>query len=651
MNDSRSAGKIYDFLKTVPPFHLMPDPEIRDLSRTLTLEHFHRDQVILSPSASPTRFLYLIRSGEVQLIPPGGPKGSEGTVVDMRGEGEFFGFFSLLGNRPSPFTIVAEKDTLCFLLDKNSFLRLLDTYPDVLLYFTMGPSKGFKTAVPGRSAEETGPSPSGPEPDVLFFTARVRDIMHPHVATCPETESVVAAARLMTTRGVGSLIVVDPGQKPIGILTDGDLRRKVIASGQLKDVPVQGIMSHPLSAVAPDAFLFDAILVMIHKRIKYLPVLRGQDLAGILSERDLMISQGNNPVAIIRRIEQAPDLEELILIRKEITHTLQVMLERGGQAREICQLITQLNDHLTVRIIELSLADLARQGQRPPPMPFVWVSLGSEGRQEQTLSTDQDNALIFGDSDAETESRAKEYFLTLAEQVVSGLERCGFPRCNGDMMASNPQWCQPLRVWKDYYRKWIFQRDLSAQDILISSIFFDFRTIYGPEHLLNELIASVRAAIPESKVFLPHMALRSLELRTPLSFFNRFVVERSGQYKNRLNIKRHGLMPLIDAVRILALEQGIFRTNTLDRIADLQEKEIFAPGDGNNLREAFNLMMLLRLQHNLDQLKKGEELDNYIEPSELGTIQRSNLKMAFKAIDRLQSQIEIRYGLTTLRKR
>ncbi|VBB43190.1 putative CBS domain and cyclic nucleotide-regulated nucleotidyltransferase [uncultured Desulfatiglans sp.] len=651
MKDTKSAGMIYDFLKTVPPFHLLPDAEIRDLSRTLTLEHFHPEQVILSPASPPNQFLYLIRSGEVRLIPFGGRKESAGPVVDMRGEGEFFGFFSLLGNRPSPFTIVAERDTVCFLLGKASFLRLLDTYPDVLLYFTMGPSKGFKTSVPGRPAEGSTAAPSGPEPDILFFSARVRDIMHPHVAVCPDNESVVAAARLMTTRGVGSLVVVDPAQNPIGILTDGDLRRKVIASGELKDVPVKGVMSHPLSAVPPDAFLFDAILLMIRKRIKYLPVLQGPDLAGILSERDLMISQGNNPVAIIRRIQQAPDLEELVLIRKEITHTLKVMLERGGQAREICQLITQLNDHLTVRIIELAAGDLDREGKEAPPLPFVWVSLGSEGRQEQTLSTDQDNALIFGDSDPDSEADAKAYFLVLAERVVSGLERCGFPRCKGDMMASNPQWCQPLRVWKDYYQKWIFQRDLSAQDILISSIFFDFRAIYGPESLLNDLIASIKAAIPESKVFLPHMALRSLELRTPLSFFNRLVVERSGQYKNRLNIKRHGLMPLIDAVRILSLEQGIFRTNTLDRIAALMERDIFAPGDGNNLREAFNLMMLLRLHHNLEQLNQGEELDNYIEPSELSTIQRSNLKMAFKAIDRLQSQIEIRYGLTTLRKR
>jgi len=259
--------------------------------------------------------------------------------------------------------------------------------------------------------------------------------------------------------------------------------------------------------------------------------------------------------------------------------------------------------------------------------------------------------LVFADSDPVEEGKAKEYFSALANLVVSGLERCGFPRCNGDMMASNPQWCQPLRVWKEYYHKWIFQRDLSGQDILISSIFFDFRSIYGQEDLVKALRTAVGESIPQSKVFLPHMALRSLELRAPLSFFNRLVVERTGKYKNHLNIKRHGLIPLIDPVRILSLEQGIFKNNTLDRIDGLVEKGVFSAGDGKDLSEAFNLMVILRLQHHLELMKEGRELHDFIKPSELSMIQRYNLKISFKAIERLQGQIEIRYGLTALRNR
>jgi CBS domain-containing protein len=650
VEDSKSAGMVYAFLKGVPPFHLLPDSELRDLSSTLTVEYFHKDKVILSPDGPPTRFLYLIRTGGVKLFIPDGKQHVDAAAIDLRGEGELFGFFSLLSNRPSPFAIVTDKETVCFLLGKDSFVRLMDSYSDFLLYFTMVPSKGFK-ASENMSSEDEKTLALGVEPDILLFSARIREMMHTHVETCDETQTAVEAAQLMTKKNVGCLVVRGEGREPVGILTDGDLRRKVIASGSLADLPVTNIMSRPLISVPPDCFLFDAILLMIRKGIKYLPVMEKKDLKGIISERDLMISQGNNPVAIIRKIQQSPSMEDLILIRKDMNRSMRIMLERGGKAREICQLITQLNDHLAVRIIELSQESLLRDGMGLPPLAFAWVALGSEGRQEQTLSTDQDNALVFADSDPVEEGKAKEYFLALANLVVSGLEQCGFPRCNGDMMASNPRWCQPLHVWKDYYHRWIFQRDLSAQDILISSIFFDFRAIHGQEALLGALRESVAESIPQSKVFLPHMALRSLELRAPLSFFNRLVVERSGKYKNHLNIKRHGLLPLIDPVRILSLEQGIIKTNTLERIEGLVEKGVFSPSDGKDLSEAFSLMVILRLQHHLELMKEGKELNDYIQPSELSMIQRYNLKMSFKTIERLQGQIEIRYGLSALRKR
>ena len=642
--------KIGNFLKAVPPFHLLPEMALQELSLTLMIEHFSAGEDILRPDGPPTRFLYLIRSGGVKfIIPDKGNSGAE-KIVDMRGEKEFFGLFSLLSDRSSPFTIVAEKDTVCYLLKKEVFTRFLDNYTDFLFYFTMGPSKGFKSTG-YKGMPEKSSDPSGLETDHLLFSARVRDIMHPQVVTCPQTETIVEAARLMTRRGVGSLIVLDREEQPLGIITDGDLRKKVIASGQLTDIPVEQVMSRPLLSVPPEAFYFEAVLTMIRHRIKYLPVIDSGELAGILSERDLVISQGNNPLAVIRQIYQAPDLEPLVQIRKDINRTLRVLLDRGGQAKEICELITQLNDHLTVRIIQLAEETLERQGRGRPPLPFVWVALGSEGRQEQTLSTDQDNALIFADTEVSREPEFQAYFLSLAEQVVFGLERCGFPLCTGGMMASNPQWCQPLRVWKDYYRKWIFERALSTQEILTSSLFFDFRALYGTGEFVTEIKQALEEYIPQSKVFLPHLALRSLELQTPLSLFNRLVVEKSGAYKNRLNIKLHGLMPLVDAVRVLALEQRIFRTNTLERIEALSEKEVLTPGEGNDLREAFNLMMLLRLRNNLDQMNQGQELDNYIDPSGLSLIQRSVLKIAFKSIAQLQSRLETRYGLSALRNR
>jgi CBS domain-containing protein len=649
MEEPKATGKVQNFLKAVPPFHLLPNMALQELVLTLTIEHFSAGEIILRPDGAPTQFLYLIRSGGVKfLISDPQNEGGE-KIIDIRGEKEFFGIYSLLTDRPSPFKIVAENDSVCYLLKKEVFTRVLEKHVEVLLYFTMGPSKGFK---PGASAKSTAATdPPGMEADHLLFSTKVRDIMHRQVLTCLPAETIVEAARRMTKRGVGSLIVVDPEQQPIGIVTDGDLRKKVIASGQLDNRSVEAIMSAPLKSIPPDSFYFEAVISMIRNRIKYLPVMEEDELVGILSERDLMISQGNNPVALIRQIHQAPDLDQLVVIHKDITRTMKVMLERGGQAKEICELITQLNDHLAYKIIRLGEEALVRQGRGSPPVEYIWMALGSEGRQEQTLSTDQDNALVFADVEPSRESEVQAYFLDLAEQVVSGLERCGFPRCTGDMMASNPKWCQPLRTWKDYYRKWITTRDLSAQDILISSIFFDHRTIYGPEDFLKELTLVIKEAVGQSRTFLPNMALRSLETRPPLGFFNRLIVEKSGEYKNMLNLKLHGFIPLVDAVRILALEQSLTKTNTLERIQGLTDKGVFPGDDGRDLYESFNLLMLLRFRHHLDQMNRGRRLDNYINPSALTQIQRSMLKSAFKAIDRLQNQIEIRFGLTALRQR
>ncbi len=646
MAASGTFQEMESFLKNIPPFNLLPEKALRQLIPSLTTRKFLPAEVILTPSGPPTQFLYVVQSGSVNFTIADGVSGL-GKIVDSRGEKELFGVFSLWSNRPSPFTIVAEKNTCCYLITRAVFNQLLEDYSDFLLHFTMGPSKGFRSTSSTNLIERRS-DPSRLETDSQFFTARVRDLMKFQVITCRETDSAIAAARLMTQRGVGSIIVVDSTDKPLGIVTDGDLRKKIIAEALDPHIPVSAIMTSPLLSVTPDTFYFEALLTMIRHRVKYLTVMNNDKMAGILSERDLVISQGNNPVSIIRQIYQAPDLDALVQIHRDIIQTLKVLLSRGGQAKEISQLITQLNDHLTVRIIQLTEDNLERQGQGRPPVPYVWMALGSEGRQEQTLCTDQDNALIFADTDPAREPEIQAYFLALAQQVVSGLERCGFPLCSGGIMASNRQWCQPLQAWKDHYRKWILDGSLSSQELLISSIFFDFRALYGAEEHVTELRSAIHQYLSKNQGFLRQLAIRSLELQTPLSFFNRLVVQKSGTHKNKLNIKLYGLMPLVDAIRILALEQALPRTNTLERIEALIEKGIFPPGEGADLQEAFNLLMLLQLRNHLNQLNHGQELNNYINPAELSLIQNSVLKTAFKSIEQIQARIEIRYGISAL---
>jgi CBS domain-containing protein len=636
--------KLNDFIKTVPPFHLLPRKAMDEFVRTLIIEYFPKGDTILSSKSSPTQFLYIIRSGGVRfLLSDKDSKGGD-RVYEYRDEGDFFGLISLLSGEPSPFTIVAEEDTLCYLVRKEVFKKLIGEYPDVFLYFTSGPSKGFKQF-------DTGSLPMDPltrgeqGAEQVLFTGRIKEVMHTNVLTCPPEETIVGVARRMTERGVGSVIVVDDIGIPMGILTDGDLRSKVLASGKLINQPVIDVMNRPVQCVAPDDFCFEAILSMTTNRIKYLPVMDGMKLVGIISEHDLMVSQGNNPVAVIKGIQQATNIDQVVLIRKNIDLAMNVILEHGGMAKDICELITTLNDHLTQKIIALAEEAMVREGHGRPPVPYAWLALGSEGRREQTLRTDQDNALVFVDHSPEVEEEARSYFLNLAEKVVSGLEQCGFPRCKGGIMAVNPKWCQPLHVWKEYFRHWITDVDYPAEEVLATFVFFDCRPIYGQYELVTETAGHILELLDEGNSFARELAKTAIFHKTPLGFFKRLVVEKSGEHKNKLNLKLNGLTPLVDAIRTLALGQKVFDTNTLDRISALVEKESLTPAEADDLRDAFNVIMLIRVRHHVNVLRQGGVPDNYVNPDELSIIQRTMLKEAFKAIDRLQGLLEMRYSV------
>jgi len=317
-----------------------------------------------------------------------------------------------------------------------------------------------------------------------------------------------------------------------------------------------------------------------------------------------MVSQGNNPVAVIKGVQQATSVEQVVVIRKNIDRAMNVILEHGGMAQDICQLITTLNDHLTQKIIILAEEAMLREGLGRPPVLYAWIALGSEGRREQTLRTDQDNAIVFGDVPPEKEEEVQRYFLDLAGRVVSGLERCGFPRCKGGIMAVNPKWCQPFRVWKGYYRHWIVDFDYPPEETLQTMIFFDFRPIYG-QYDFMKITEFISECLNQRESFLRDMAEISVLHETPLGFFKQLVVEKSGEHKNQLNLKMNGLTPLVDSIRTLALGQRIFETNTLDRISTLVEKEVFSQAEADDLRDAFNVIMLVRIRHHVSMIKPG----------------------------------------------
>ena len=642
MLDALPVQRLKDFIRSVPPFQFLSEEELQELVLALLIEFFPRGEVILGPDGPPPQFLYIIRSGGVRsVLPEKGPEGQEVTY-DYRGEGDYFGYASLLSGGPSPYAVVAEEDTFCYLVKKPAFNRLLDSHPDVFLHFTRGTNG------------ETHPSPFPSltqQPDredlnvqQVLLIGRVRDVMRTRVLTCAPRETIVEAARQMTEWGVSSAVVVDGGGIPVGMVTDGDFRSKILALGRTVDMPVSEIMSRPVRSVLPDAFCFEAVIAMIMHRINYLPVVESSRLIGIISKNDLMISQGNTPLALVKAIEQAKRMEDLISVRDNIEQMLLVLLQHGGMVKDMCELITGLNDQLTRKVIMLAEEALEDEGRGRPPVPYAWLALGSEGRREQTLRTDQDNALVFADGPGDGEA-VQSYFLALAEKVVAGLEQCGFPRCKGGLMASNPKWCQPFKAWRDRYRHWVVGIDPSQEEILETFIFFDLRPVFGQHDLVTRLVGYFSEFLAERSGFLRDMAQTAVLHETPLGFFKRLVVKKSGEHKDQLNLKLDGLTPLVDAVRTLALDQRVFETNTLARISALAKKSILTQTEADDLCDAFNVIVLARIRRHLEVIREGREPDNYVDPEDLTMIQRTTLREAFKTIDKLQKLLLLRYKL------
>jgi CBS domain-containing protein len=392
-------------------------------------------------------------------------------------------------------------------------------------------------------------------------------------------------------------------------------------------------MSAPVVSVESTARLFQAMLSMISKDIQHVLVTEEGLPKAVLSSHDLMLLQGKSPLNVARHIEQQKSVEGLAQAQKKIIELLPLLLREGARVSHITRVVAEINDHLMAKILEFAETELG-----PPPLPYCWVVLGSEGRREQTFKTDQDNALIYADPDDSNAARAaQEYFTRFSDYVRDALASCGYAPCTADYMASNPRWRRSLSSWKSCFMAWITEPDVhSVEDALL---FFDMRPVGGATWLFESLAASFRGAVQEAPFFKSLFAYITIDRKPPLGFFRTFVVERSGEHKQELDIKIFGTGPISNAARLLALDAGIEATNTVDRLSATQQLPYFDDVLRRDLLEAFELLTLLRLEHQLQQLRAGQPLSNHVNPGSLTQLQRSLLKEAFRTIARAQSAI------------
>ena len=632
--------RMLEFLRSVPPFDTLGSSELMQVISQMEMGFFPRGQRIQTKGKSSFQHLYIIQKGSarISLIDDEG----EDLLVDVRGEGDYFGATSILQNKPAMFDISARQDLICLMLPAEEVRQLVNSYPVFERYFSFSLARTIKAV--RQTKEFQRPQPIGQSAislEVFLTGKRVADIMNKNLLTCAPYISVQSAAKLMARRRVSSIVVTGNGLYPLGIMTDNDLRTKVLAAGLSPEVAVAGIMSQPVQTVSFEADAFDALLAMSRHGVSLLVVIEGDHMVGIISEHDLQMEAGSSPLQVIDEIRRTTSLDTIIGMRYKIDSVLEMMLRQGGPVKQLVALVTELNDRLTIRILELVEEEMDREGFGKPPVPYGWLAFGSEGRREQTLHTDQDNALFFAPTPSCDEAGCKKWFLEFAQRVVAYLVRSGIPECPGGIMASNPEWCQPQDRWLDTFLGWI--KDPSPHPLLMASIFFDFRPIYAGTNFPYLLEDQLLKAIRKSGLFLRFLAKNSLINRPPLGLLKRFVVEKSGEHKNKFDLKQRGLTPVVDAARVLSLSLGIKTQNTLDRLAEINRIGIIDNNFHADLREAYEFLIYLQISRHLDALAQGDEPDNFIDPASLNGLQRKMLKESFAVVRRLQETIEIRF--------
>lgn len=631
-----AAGQSYQFLTSIAPFSFLPEQTIECIAERLSLVSYSKGTILFIQGESKIEYLYIIQKGAAERY---FQEDDQKKLLGILSEGDMYGGISmLLHEGVAVRTLQITEDTIFYILPRERFLELCDEFQAFSEFFT----DTFGKRMLDRSYASFIRKTMLPREDSSQFLNQLVDTLYrKDIVDCTHEASIQEAARLMSEKGSSSIFVRNSDGEIIGMVTDNDLRRKVIAPGVDPRKPVSGIMSTPLCAVSAQALAFEAMLSMMHYNIKHLAVTDRDRVVGLITNNDLLTAQGQSPFFLTRQISLARDINSIIGIRKQLPGVLRSLIQGGAKAENVNRLITTVSDVILEKLIGFALNEMGE-----PPARFVFMIMGSEGRKEQTLKTDQDNAIVYENVAESSEKTAHDYFLQFGEKVCTWLDQVGYDFCEGGIMAKNPRWCQPISRWKEYFNGWIHAA--SPEDLRDSSIFFDFRGAYGDMNLIFELRKFLFDSLGGWAGFFRHLTENGLHFRPPIGFFRNFVVESKGQHRNQFDIKS-AMMPIVDFARIYALKNRIEETNTLERLYQIHLKKGLSKEEYNDLEKAYGFLMQLRFVRQVTAvIEENREPDNYINPKKLSRIEQTMLKEIFKRIEKFQGKMEFEFTGSSL---
>ena len=623
---SAELREIQSFIAQYAPFDQLPEQVIIEVAKSVEISYYRTDSMIVNFTDNITE-LYMIRSGVVELYR------RKGELYNRLDQGQLFGQMGLLTNNKVRFPAKAVKDTLLYCIPESVFTDLCEHYDDFADFVEVEDTTRLKQAVKGKTS------------DNALTTSKVKTLLTREALVLPCNTTIQAVAKIMADENISAVLINDPtienqqDSSFVGIITEHDLCANVIAAGINVDNPISQVMTTQLFSLDHNAYIFEAMLLMLRNNIHHLPILKNKKPIGLIEVADIIRYESQNSLLFVSSIFQQKSSEDLVFLSAQLKNCFVRMVNEDANSHMVGRAMSEIGRNFKQRLLEL-----AEEKFGPPPVPYCFLALGSMARDEQLMVTDQDNAIILDNSYQVALHGA--YFEQLANFVCDGLAACGYSYCTGDIMASNPENRKTRAQWEECFGDWI--DNPNPQALLNCSIFFDLTGVYGRIKWAEQLNAFILRKAKKNNRFLACLAHNALNRKPPLGFFKDFVMEKDGRHNNSINLKRRGTAPLADLIRVHALAIGSQSQNSFERLEDIIEAGILPTSKGEDLQHAMELISLVRLRHQSSDIESGIEPDNNIEPESMSDFERRNLKDAFLVLSNAQNFLKYRYTANKL---
>ncbi|MBL4828736.1 MAG: cyclic nucleotide-binding/CBS domain-containing protein [Aliivibrio sp.] len=619
--------EIRNFISQYSPFDQLPEEALIEVSKSVEISYYRADSMIIE-FGDKIHDLFMIRSGVVEIYR------RTGELYNRLDQGGLFGQMGLLTNNKVRFPAKSVKDTLLYCIPENIFEEFCERYETFADFVEVEGSIRLQQAVEDNSDDANS-----------LTTSKVKTLLSREPVMVPTTTTIQNVAKIMSEENVSAALISDPtqtdegGNSFVGIITERDLCAKVIAQGLDVDIEVSEVMSTELISLDHNAYIFEAMLLMLRYNVHHLPILKNKQPIGLIEVTDIIRYESQNSLLFVSSIFQQNSIEDLIILSEQLKDCFVRMVNEDANSHMVGRAMSEIGRSYKQRLLELAEEKLG-----PSPIPYCFLALGSMARDEQLIVTDQDNAIIL-DNEYQ-EALHGEYFKDLANYVCDGLAACGYTYCSGDIMATNPEYRKTQSQWEACFSDWI--DNPNPQALLNCSIFFDLYGVYGRPKWAEQLNAFILRKAKKNNRFLACLARNALNRTPPLGFFKDFVMEKDGRHNNSINLKRRGTAPLADLIRVHALAIGSQSQNSFDRLEDIIEAGILPSSKGKDLHHAMELISLVRIRHQALDIESEQEPDNNIEPENMSDFERRNLKDAFLVLSSAQNFLKFRYSANSM---